>query len=215
MTQTGPLALGRTGRYIDRMRLTILEGLQSESSSAFAIATILVLMTVPGLLAADATPIPAGTQVTIRTVDRIESHKVEVGQSYRCTLDAAVVVGGKEIAGKGADCVLRVVEATESGKLTGSSDLKLEVSQIRVGEDLVDVDSDPSTMQSKGKGKSSGIKTGIGAAAGAALGGLLGGAKGAAIGAGAGAGAGLATAALTRGPQIKVEPETVLNFVIR
>ena len=195
------------------MRATISKQLRNQSLPVFA--AVLSVIIVPALFAADPAPIPAGTQITIRTVDRIASRKAEVGQSYRCSLNAPIVVAGKEITGRGADCILRVVETTQSGRLTGSSELKLEVAQIRVGSDLVDVSSDPSQLESKGKGKSTGVKTGIGAVAGAGLGGLLGGAKGAAIGAAAGAGAGLATAAVTQGPEIKVAPETVLNFVIR
>jgi len=183
--------------------------------NVFGLAAILTLITVPTSLAAESSPIPAGAQITVRTVDRIESRKAEVGQSFRCTVDVPIIVANKEISGRGADCVLRVVETTQAGKLTGSSELKLEVAQIRVGSDLVDVNSDPSPVESKGKGKSTATKTAVGGAAGAVLGGLLGGRKGAAIGAGAGAGAGVATAALTQGPEIKVEPETVLNFIVR
>jgi hypothetical protein len=166
-------------------------------------------------LFAESSAIPAGTQVTIRTVDRIESRQAEVGGNYRCSLDAPILVAGKEVAGRGADCILRVTEMKGAGKLRGTNQLKLELSQIRIGKDLQDVNSDPAEMQSGGKGKSTSIKTGIGAAAGAGLGGVFGGKKGAAIGAGAGAGAGLATSALTHGPQIKVAPETVLKFVIQ
>jgi hypothetical protein len=183
--------------------------------NVFGLAGILTLIIVTISLAAESSPIPAGTQITVRTVDRIESRKAEVGQSFRCTVDVPIIVANKEISGRGADCVLRVVETTQAGKLTGSSELKLEVAQIRVGSDLVDVNSDPSPVESKGKGKSTATKTAVGGAAGAVLGGLLGGRKGAAIGAGAGAGAGVATAALTQGPEIKVEPETVLNFIVR
>jgi hypothetical protein len=183
--------------------------------SFVAIAAIGHWLGVPTSLAAQAGQIPAGTQITIRTVDRIESHKTEAGQSFRCTLEAPIVVANKEISSRGADCILRVVEITQPGKLTGSSQLKLELYEVRVGSDLVEVNSDPSTMESKGKGRSTATKTGVSAAAGAALGGLFGGKKGAAAGAGAGAGVGVATAALTQGPEIKVQPETVLNFVIR
>ena len=188
---------------------------KAQADGRCAIAAILTLITVPTSLAAESSPIPAGTQITIRTIDRIESRKVEVGQSFRCTLAASIIVANKEISGRGADCVLRVVETTQAGKLTGSSELKLEVAQIRVGSDLVDVNSDPSPMECQGKGKSTATKAAIGAAAGGVLGGLLGGKRGAAVGAGSGAGAGVVTAALTQGPEIKVEPETVLNFVIR
>jgi hypothetical protein len=169
------------------------------------------------LLAQNSQPvaIPKGTQISIRTLDAIQSKQAEVGQSYRCTLDAPVAAAGKEIAAKGSDCVLRIVEKKSAGKLTGSNQLQLVVSEIRVGGDLVTIDSEPSTITGKGKGKSTGVRTGIGAAAGAGLGGVFGGGKGAAIGAGAGAGVGAASSALTEGPEIKVASETILTFVIR
>lgn len=184
-------------------------------SVQFFIATAGSLVVLPVLFAADSASIPPGTEVSVRTIDGIESRKAEAGQVYRCSLDEPIVVADKEISGRGADCVLRVVETVQAGKLSGSSELKLEVSQIRVGSELIDVASDPSQLESKNKGKSAGVRAGIGAIAGAGLGRVLGGSKGARIGAGAGAGAGAATAALTKGPEIKVAPETVLRFIIR
>lgn len=159
--------------------------------------------------------IPKGTQVTVRTLDSIQSKQGEVGQSYRCTMDSPVVTGGKEIVSKGADCVLKIVEMKSAGKLKGSNELKLVVSEIRAGSNLIAVNSEPTEIKGKGKGKSTGLRTGIGAAAGAGLGAVLGGGKGAAIGGGIGAGAGAASAAMTSGPEIKVPPETLLTFVIQ
>ncbi len=166
------------------------------------------------LLAAAPPSVPAGTTVSVRTLDAIHSRQAEVGQSYRCTVESPVSVSGTQIVARGADCILRIVETKDAGQLTGKSELKLELAQIRVDKELIDVSSEPATLESAGKGKSTAAKTGIGAAAGAGLGSLFGGKKGAAVGAGAGAGAGVATAALTHGPEIKVAAETVLNFVI-
>jgi hypothetical protein len=159
-------------------------------------------------------PIPKGTQVSIRTLDSIHSKQSEVGQTYRCTLDTAVKVDGKELAPKGADCVLRIQEMKSAGKLTGSNELKLVLSEVRVGGNLVSVLSEATEIKGKGKGKGTGWRTGIGAAAGAGIGAAIGGGKGAAIGSGVGAGAGAASSALTSGPEIKVAPETVLTFLI-
>ena len=165
------------------------------------------------IAAAPPVVIPAGTSVSVRTVEAIDSKGAEPGQSYRCTVESPVVVDGQQIVARGADCVLRIAETREAGRLTGNAELKLEMTALRVNKDLVDVSSEPAAVQGAGKGKGTAIKTGVGAAAGAALGGIFGGGRGAAIGAGAGAGAGVATAALTHGPQVKVAPETVLTFV--
>jgi hypothetical protein len=56
---------------------------------------------------------------------------------------------------------------------------------------------------------------GGGAALGAIIGGLAGGGKGAAIGATVGAGAGTGVSAATKGQQIKLPSETVLNFQLQ
>jgi hypothetical protein len=172
-------------------------------------------MTVLLAQTSEAVAIPKGTQISIRTLDPIQSKQSEVGQSYRCTMDAPVSVAGKEIVSKGSDCVLRIVEMKDAGKLTGSNELKLVVSEIRIAGNLVAVNSEPTAIKGKGKGKSTGLRTGIGGGIGAGLGAALGGGKGAAIGAGVGAGAGAASAALTQGPEIKVAPEAILTFLIQ
>lgn len=160
-----------------------------------------------------AASLPAGTSVSVRTVEAIESKGAEPGQSYRCTVESPIVAEGKQLVARGADCVLRIVETKEADRLSGNAELKLELTAVRVDRDLIDVSSEPAAVQGAGKGKGTAIKTGVGAAAGAALGGIFGGGKGAAIGASAGAGAGVAVAAVTRGLQVRVAPETVLSFV--
>jgi hypothetical protein len=168
-----------------------------------------------GSLPAETAAIPKDTPIAIRTVDAIESKQRELGQNYRCTLDASITSAGREVAPKGADCVLRIVETKKAGALTGNNELKLVVSQIRIGADLLDVNSDPVAMTAGSKGKSTATRAGILGGIGATIGGIKDGAKGALIGGGVGAAAGAASSALTQGPQIKVASETVLTFVIR
>jgi hypothetical protein len=55
---------------------------------------------------------------------------------------------------------------------------------------------------------------GIGAVAGTVIGAIAGGGRGAAIGAGVGAGAGAAVQVITKGEQVHVPSETLLNFRI-
>ena len=63
-----------------------------------------------------------------------------------------------------------------------------------------------------GRGKNTAAKVGGGAALGAIIGAIAGGGKGAAIGATVGAGAGTGVQAVTKGQQIKLPTESVLNF---
>jgi hypothetical protein len=167
-----------------------------------------------GVVTAGAVTIPKDTAVVIRTLDPIDSKTADVAQNFRCTLDAPITADGKELAAKGADCVLRIVEAKKAGVFRGKNELKLVVSQIRVGDDLLDVDSEPVAVTGDSKGASTAKRAGLLGGLGAAIGGMSGGMKGAAIGAGAGAAAGAASSALTEGPEIKVKVETVLKFMI-
>ncbi|MEP7351726.1 MAG: hypothetical protein ABI824_00700 [Acidobacteriota bacterium] len=159
--------------------------------------------------------IPAATKITVRTIDAIESKSADAGQSYRASLDDAISVNGNKVAEKGADCILRILEVKEAGKVSGKNELKLVVSQIRINGTLVNVDTDPVALEGKSKTKSTGIRAGIGAGVGAGIGAAVGGGQGAAIGAGVGAGAGVASSAMTSGPEIKVKPETVLSFQVK
>ena len=156
----------------------------------FCISAMLVSAALVGVparsLASGSGQLPVGTTVKIRTVDAINSRQADVGQSYRCSVAEDVVVNRNTIVKRGSDCVLLVVETKKSGVLTGKSELQLQLSQVRIGSDLVDVNSEVASQESAGKGKGTAKKGAIGATAGAILGGILGGGKGAAIGAAAG-----------------------------
>jgi outer membrane lipoprotein SlyB len=88
----------------------------------------------------------------------------------------------------------------------------LELTRIVIdGKDYPVVSSDY-TLQGKGRGSNTAKKVGGGAVAGAIIGAIAGGGKGAAIGAGVGSAAGAGVQVLTRGQQVKVPSETVLEF---
>ena len=96
--------------------------------------------------------------------------------------------------------------------MKGSSELQLELTRMVIdGKDYPLVSSDY-TLQGKGRGKNTAEKVGGGAILGAIIGGLAAGGKGAAVGAAAGAGAGGAVQVLTKGQQVKIPSETLLEF---
>jgi hypothetical protein len=156
--------------------------------------------------------IPAGQSILVRMIDSVDSSKSHVGDIFHASLETDLTVNEVLVARKGTDVYGRLAEAKEAGHLAGSSELQLELTRMVIdGRDYPVVSSDY-TLQGKGRGKNTAEKVGGGAAIGAIIGAIAGGGKGAAIGAGVGAGAGGAVQVLTRGQQVKVPSETLLEF---
>jgi hypothetical protein len=156
--------------------------------------------------------IPAGTQVTVRLTNPLDSEKNQVGDTWHGTLGAPLMVSGETVIPIGADVVGRVADVKSAGRFAGNSLLTLELTSLSVNGKTYNIQSNQWSRAGKGEGKNTAIKAGGGAALGAIIGGLAGGGKGAAIGTVAGAGAGTGVAATKKGQQIKLGPEASLNF---
>lgn len=156
--------------------------------------------------------VPAGTQLSVRLNDPLDSERNQVGDTFHGSLSAPIVVNGETVVPSGADVIGRVAEVKSAGRFAGNSVLTLELTSLSVNGRTYSVQTNQWSRAGKGEGKSTATKVGVGTAAGAILGGLIGGGRGAAIGAASGAGAGTGVAAAKKGEQIKLGPEAVLNF---
>jgi hypothetical protein len=115
--------------------------------------------------------------------------------------------------GSEAELVLRKVRA--QGKVTGNSELVLDLQSVKVnGRRYTISTEDVSQKGSDGLGanKRTATMVGGGAVLGTLIGAVAGGGKGAAIGAATGAAAGAGTEVLTRGKAVKVPSESRLRF---
>ena len=156
--------------------------------------------------------LPAGQSLLVRMIDGVDSSKNHVGDVFHASLETDVMVNNTVIARKGTDVYGRLAEAKEAGHISGSSELQLELTRIVIdGKDYPVVSSDYS-LKGKGRGSDTAKKVGGGAVAGAIIGAIAGGGKGAAIGAGVGSAAGAGVQVFTRGQQVKVPSETLLEF---
>jgi hypothetical protein len=195
----------------DVVALTFTRGGNAVAAPSYAPAPAPVAQAQP-LTARGTVTIPAGESILVRMIDGVDSSKNHVGDIFHASLETDVTVNGMLVARKGTDVYGRLAEAKEAGHLAGSSELQLELTRMVIdGRDYPVVSSDY-TLQGKGRGKNTAEKVGGGAALGAIIGAIAGGGKGAAIGAGVGAGAGGAVQVLTRGQQVKVPSETLLEF---
>jgi hypothetical protein len=160
----------------------------------------------------NAITIPAGTMISVRTIDAIDSDTNRIGDRFQASLQEPIEVDGVVVAPKGADVYGRLSEAKEAGRLAGRSQLKLELTGIVIDGRTQPVVTGDYEVKGSSRTASTAKKSAGGAALGAIIGGIAGGGKGAAIGAGVGAGAGAGVNVITKGEQVKVPAETLLEF---
>ena len=160
--------------------------------------------------------LPAGTEISVRTNQNINSKQNQPGQVFDAEIENNVLgPNGNIIIPKGAQAQLALVDSGHNGIL-GKNELGLALQSVNVnGQQMM-----LQTNSVNGGGNNGGIGAnkrtgeyvGGGALIGTILGAVVGGGKGAAIGAVLGGAGGAGTQVLTRGSQVNVPAETILNF---
>lgn len=159
--------------------------------------------------------VPAGTVLKVRMIDSVDSQVNQLGQTFQASLDEPVTINGETIIPRGADVVAKLVDDKQSGKISGRTELTLDLVSIRVNGRMVDLNTEEVTTSSESRtGRSSKVIGGT-AALGAIIGAIAGGGKGAAVGAVSGAGAGTAVQVLTKGQRVRIPAETRLSFTLQ
>lgn len=159
--------------------------------------------------------IPAGTVVTVRMIDGIDSSRNHAGDEFAATVDAPIVVGNQVIVPRNSDARVRLAQAKSAGRMTGRSELEVALVSITAHGTTYQVDSAAIQKQGASRGTRTAETVGGGAGLGALIGAIAGHGKGAAIGAAVGAGAGTAVQAATKGQQIQIPSETKLDFTLK
>jgi hypothetical protein len=173
----------------------------------------------PGLVAhIEAKPanvtIPAGTRISIRTIDSIDSTYDLAGDRFEASLEEPLMVEGKVVVPKNALVDGRLTQSKPSGTFTGRSQLRLELTGIVVNGKMVPIVTGEYELSGKSRGASTAKRTVGGAALGAIIGAVADGGQGAAIGAGAGAGAGAVSEVIIGSEQVKLPSETLIDFTL-
>jgi hypothetical protein len=160
-----------------------------------------------------ANEIPAGTVVTVRMIDSIDSNQTDVGRRYAASLDEPLVVDGRTVAPRGADATVEVVRVDQSGTIQGREEIALALTEIVANGRRLTPQTQHAEVAAKSRSRESATVIGGTAVVGAIIGAIAGGGKGAAIGAASGAGAGAAVQAI-RGQRIQVPSESRLDFTL-
>jgi hypothetical protein len=159
--------------------------------------------------------VPYGTVLSVRLVDPIDSERNQLGDVFRASLNAPITQDGAIVIPSGSDVQGHLADVKSAGKFAGKSVVVLQLDSISSGGQTYNVQTDQYTREGSSRGKNTAEKVGAGAGIGAIIGALAGGGKGAAIGAAAGGGIGGGVQAATKGQQIKLPSETVLNFTLQ
>jgi hypothetical protein len=159
--------------------------------------------------------VPTGSKLTIQLVDPINSETSKVGSTFVAILDAPLTVEGIEVAPRGADIRGRITTANDAGRVAGSAELGLELTQLYINGIPYALSTSEYSEAGESRTGETVKRAGIGAGLGAIIGAVVGGGKGAAVGAGVGAGAGTATQVLTKGEKLNIPAETKLEFTLR
>ena len=159
--------------------------------------------------------VPAGSRISVRTNETIDSTTASPSQRFSAVVNDDVKdSSGAVMIPKGSNATLVIRDITNPGT-TSSGGVVLDLDSVNVDGRTYNVSSQDLTQhgnQGIGKNRRTAEMVGGGAALGTLLGAIAGGGKGAVIGAIAGAAVGGTTQVLTRGKQVKVPAETVLNF---
>jgi hypothetical protein len=159
--------------------------------------------------------VPSGTELTVRTVEAIDSSSAVVDQTFAAIVEHDIVGESEDVIIPAGSHAVLVVREVSSGGATGSPDMMLDLQSMTVKGrrylvSTTDLRQDSDT--GIGKNKRTAEAVGGGAALGTIIGAIAGGAKGAAIGVLVGAAGGAGVQVLNKGKDVRVPAETLLTF---
>jgi hypothetical protein len=154
--------------------------------------------------------IPAGTEIAIRTIDRIDSKKADTYKEYAASLDDPVIVNGATVIPANANAFVKASDIHAPG-VTRRASLSLTLVAVTINGQRVAVQTGKVDSQSGSQAKRAAATTLAGAAVGAGIGAKVAGGVGAAVGAGiGGVGGAIGGKMLSKG--VEIAPETRFSY---
>lgn len=158
---------------------------------------------------------PAGTELMVRTVERIDSRNAGAGQAFSALVERDVMDDSGRVIIPERSSAQLVIRQISDGGTTGSPEMVLDIQSITIeGRRYLTSTTDLSLTSGTGIGKNKRTAETVGGAAvlGTVIGAVVGGGKGAAIGGLVGAAGGAGVQVATRGHDVQVPAETALHF---
>lgn len=180
------------------------------NKTLWAIPALILSLQVPAMTA-EVDTVRRGTEITIRTDERIDVRDWDRGRIYRGEVARDVFATDGDVAfPRGAPAEL-IVRRGPNGDMI----VDLESINVNGRRFMIDTTGEAYATRERegiGQNRRTAKYVGGGAIIGSIIGAIAGGGKGAAIGAAAGAAGGAGAQVLTRGHEVRVPPETLLTF---
>ncbi len=159
--------------------------------------------------------LPAGTPVIIRTSVAIDTDRNRVGDVFDASLEQPILWGNDTVFPRGTTVKGRIAYAQEQGKLSGQSQLVLELTELIADGKSYPLRTSDYTEAGANRANRTAATVGGTAALGAIIGAIAGGGTGAAVGAASGAAVGTGVQIMTRGQVLRIPAETILEFKLQ
>lgn len=187
-------------------------GLRAASVATATLIAIAALAASQMAAAQTRITVPAGTRLLIRMIDSVDSSKQQVGYRFTARLETNLQAEDVVVAPRGATVYGRLANAKSAGRMSGGSEVTLGLTDIVINGTAYPLLTSTYEMRAEGQGGKTARRVVGGTGLGALVGGIAGGGRGAAIGAATGAATGTAVAAGTKGKQVSVPSESLLEF---
>jgi hypothetical protein len=183
-----------------------IQSIQFDTQESFApILPPVVLTAAPATIT-----LPSGTEIAIRTIDRIDSKKADTYKEYAASLDDPVVINGATVIPVNANAYLKASDIHAPG-VTHRASLSLTLVAVVINGQRMAVETGKVDSQSGSPAKRAAATTLGGAVAGAAIGAKVAGGVGAVVGAGVGGVSGaVGGKMLAKG--VEIAPETRFSY---
>jgi hypothetical protein len=158
--------------------------------------------------------VPSGTPLQITVETAVASNTSKAEDTVRGKVAKAVEVAGMTVIPAGAPVSGTVVEAEESGRVSGRASIAIRFNRVVVANTPYNIRTARIAREAEATKGEDAKKIGIGAGAGALVGAIAGGKKGAAIGTAVGGGAGTGVVLATKGKEVSIPAGTTVRTTI-
>ena len=174
----------------------------------------LALFVATGTGHAAALTLAAGTTISVRMLDSLDSNRNYAGESFRATLNSPLMAGERVVVPQGAEAIGKLVAVERPGRIQGRPMIAMELTALNFHGQSFAVQTGSYQEAGPSQGKRTSIMAGGGGVLGTVIGGIAGGVTGLLIGAHIGAAGGAIVQTVRGAKQISIPAESLVTFTL-